>query len=173
MGNSQNYKTAIDLVKLIGNGRFNAQYDALMSASFVNKPFFFPFKNFNTTIGETIFLSKEFYKNNLSGSAATLCHEATHLLQYQRWAMAATVAKYAQKVGRWEMEKESYGNEIIFRVLNGNIHKPQTSDFKTEYLNDPHLTAICNWLLYSYYLGDIVNGKIIWDFFEETVRSVS
>lgn len=171
MASVNKYASVIEYLIAFGGGRFGKQCTALEQAEFTPKPFWFPFKSYNSVLGNTVYLSKGFEGLDLKGKAAVFCHEGTHLLQWKAIGGApAFVTRYAQKAGRWTLEKEAYGQEINYWIMQKEIHKPQTEDFRFEFKDNRILKSISYALQTGYFFGDAVNEAMVWEFFEETVR---
>lgn len=117
-----------------GKGIFDSDLERLQSCVFKVKPFYFPFKKACTTIGNTIYLPKNFESWSQMNQQAVLIHEAVHIKQYKDGEL--NIPEYlTSKVARFKIEIDAEKRETLYRCYTKDIKESHIGEYAINMAN--------------------------------------
>lgn len=132
-----------------------------------------PFHSMSTTIGNTIYLARDFFDWKRKEQAENLCHECIHLQQFDKMGVNAFISAYAQKAGRLRLEQEAYKTSIAWWIACGEIGSPNLYGSDTVFAaSNLRIARIINALLSKYFFGSFVSEAQLIAWAAATVREL-
>lgn len=131
---------------------FDSSINALYAATIKPKPTWFPYEDSSTTVGNTVYLAKDFLTWSLSTRCQNLLHEATHLLQGKRLTYVGMAIAYYLASKRLELETEAFENNIRWLVVSGSIRRETDPQ---RYVFNPYVTNTATNILSNYRLKGV------------------
>lgn len=134
----------------------------------IKKPRWFPFENFCTTLGNTVYLSKRFFDESTFYKASLILHESVHLRQYQVGTLRFLL-NYAFPSKRLNLELEAIEQEIFWAVYCKYIPILET-DYKIAAFvrSNAYILSQLNSISYDYSMK--VSSEMLFHFATETIK---
>lgn len=125
----------LDFIDREARGRFDDVLSAASMASWKFKPWLPIWRAYSSTVGNTIYLSKEDWQPlDQISKCALVIHEATHVIQWKHLGRLAFIARYAQPAGRYKLELDAFGQELWWWCRANHIADPDKNSNPREYV---------------------------------------
>lgn len=107
---------------------FDREYRRLRFCDIKKKPWWYPYKNFYSTLGNTVYYPEKAEFTDPLHQASILVHEATHLIQWDRLGFVNFSTRYAQAAGRLALEKDAFRTQFLWWIIHGRIPHPRVTN---------------------------------------------
>lgn len=124
-----------NMIRVAAGNKFDDLIAVSRRVNWVLKPSWFPFKEYCTTIGNTVYLSEDFFYKYLDWARCSLLlHESVHVQQWEKMGKILFSMAYAIPSKRLAFEKAGIRQEFFWGITTKKIADPEKQGDQMGYI---------------------------------------
>lgn len=157
-------KALLGVIEAEGKGDFAYSVEVLQGAKFRGKPAWMSLQSVDSVVGNTVFLSRQFFRSSLLRRAAALVHQSCLLQHVKREGAFRAFLQYASPLDRFEIERLAFAEEIRFWMASGKVLPPKLGVYavEEEFGRNEIVLGILRHFAENYGIRHIINERELW-----------